>query len=89
MCNATSKESPNRSWSSPRKYCPSKQMPRAGDRQELREPLHHPENIASKTQALQHCGSLRSVSQHATPLLASLSARIGPCQNFSRGKRTE
>jgi hypothetical protein len=58
VCIAASKESPNRSWSNPRKYCPRSKCPELETGRNSVSPCTMPKNIAPISSNTTRCSSL-------------------------------
>src|ERR671916_1030435 len=82
MCNATSKERPNLSWSNPKKYCPNKRCPELDTGRNSVSPCTIPSTIAcrssSKDQALRSRGLGAHTITEASRLVIPLGSAASP-----------
>src|SRR5918997_1698531 len=75
MWSATSKESPNRSWSSPRKYWPSRRCPELDTGRNSVSPCTIPSTIACRSSSTRQVLRLRELARILLQKHAGLSAR--------------
>src|SRR5918998_4523204 len=75
MCNATSKDRPNLSWSNPKKYCPNKRCPELDTGRNSVSPCTIPSTIACRSSSTRQVLRPRELARILLQKHAGLSAR--------------